>query len=1221
MDWESLKESPAFWGGSFGLLLVVLAVGPFTFILALLLAGALLTGVMALPDMRAAVLAFAEGAFGEVEKSSARLEKMDDKIAFSSLLQQQQSNVSEEGEAARRGDEGKLVDLSVPEPMLRPLDSLLSFVVRDFVEFWYRGSISMGSDEFLHQVRSVMNAFVNSFAVQLSKKEAKDMVVYLIYSTSSTLVRQLQIKKEEEEELEGGKGEERKDKTERERIKSIRRICTEMLSQTLPDPHASNPLLLPLVAEILTLQVSKTAESFSPDYLNLTIVKSLGEKKEEEEAEGALENLGAVEKALEGAVEGVVGAMREKNGEEDGERLQKRRLPNNYVDPFEEAPSSSSAAGPPVTSSLHSSSPQPSPQLKSHFTPPQSTPQASPNPPADVVLSPPAPPSKTDAPSTTSKPLPAPTSLHDVLHQFINGDKASRDRIVESLPDHIMLPTQSVPALYTPQSYTELKLWCVYNNRDDFLAEALQELVQEEGGTKSKIFNLPIHLGTFRSVQAAAAFGSGMLREDAIGTLKQVVELLEKDGIVADEDTMMQTMARIVLNPSEDVFVPLQNWMFRFCEQRYRHLLDDDRRCPLNKNAVPSQFAHFLPPKSPVTPRTSQEVMSPRQSLNGHSKANGRMPSLEEEKVIEPQSMEIPMEGGDIGDTSLEDNVLEREQTPSLAQYHDPWDMVESTPSAPAPQRTEFERPVITSPNIAVSVTDISPPSAYHGDVVKLKKDLSFMIAVEIGDVPGYIVQRAFAEFERLDSQLQKAVPLAGTTPDFPRAFLPGTTMRSSADLTRLLESYLTNLLSEPRYAYSAPVLKFFEKERTADKGGINLFSDLTKGVNRQFTLGQNLAKNTFSTLTAKVPIARRPSPAVPEEGSASSTMQTMKGHTSSPSITSPPPNTQTLRPMSHENLSDAGSGSSTPSLFSISNPLFPRRHSQQPSESTPGYAVLQTEEKPDLLKTDWNITRIFRSSPEASIIQEPEVAERIDSPASFANGLAEEREDRSSVEGSKTDVTSMTSAPESLRSQSPPVESTPLQRAESLTVPSKKESTKVDKLTLSPSPDQHKLSPQDLNMVITAGMSIIEEAYDLSSTSFSFRRGILHTADKVVRARYMKTIEDHVVGYISHFSDLGQLAEMLDGLRDSFWPDGVWYSSAKGASEVEVRTAEMKQRTREEAKRLLMASVSPNIMFALGRDATVQALERVFDMLQDEEFLLGFVTRVLLDIFRVLLL
>jgi hypothetical protein len=366
---------------------------------------------------------------------------------------------------------------------------------------------------------------------------------------------------------------------------------------------------------------------------------------------------------------------------------------------------------------------------------------------------------------------------------------------------------------------------------------------------------------------------------------------------------------------------------------------------------------------------------------------------------------------------------------------------------------------------ISVSVTDISTPTAYSSARVARPRELEFVIAVEDADSPGFILQRTWAELERLQSQTVKAFPKAGTA-TFPRALLPTPTYKTSNELVRGLEGYLLVLLTDPNYSVSAPVQAFFSKER-ATRGGGNL--NLWGGVNRQLAKGGDFATKGLSTLSQTV---------------------------------SRPLNGLVKRP---DGYSLAASG---------------------PDGGEP-VASRSSVETPPAVKAPSDTVKRSASTP---------------------------------VDVSVSASASTSSAP------------TPRARA----------SVDVPPLTASPQPAARRdalLTPQEFDTVLSASISLLEEAYDVQEDAWSVKRTVLRLLETLLRTSYSGYIAETFASVVES-ANTERIAGGIEGLTESFWPNGEWWTPKEG--EVE-RTEEDKERTKREARRLLLAQAPEGLKIALG--------------------------------------
>lgn len=140
------------------------------------------------------------------------------------------------------------------------------------------------------------------------------------------------------------------------------------------------------------------------------------------------------------------------------------------------------------------------------------------------------------------------------------------------------------------------------------------------------------------------------------------------------------------------------------------------------------------------------------------------------------------------------------------------------------------------SDQLEVSVTDVSPNAEVSGPVDP--RTLELMVAVEglAAAGGGFVLMRTFAEFERLDADLRRALPGPRRVP------LPSARGKTSATICRDVERYIVAVLSDALHVSSAPVQAFFDKTkagapvaairmRMAGLGPNALFSGLQKSI------------------------------------------------------------------------------------------------------------------------------------------------------------------------------------------------------------------------------------------------------------------------------------------------------------------------------------------------------------------------------------------------------
>jgi hypothetical protein len=434
---------------------------------------------------------------------------------------------------------------------------------------------------------------------------------------------------------------------------------------------------------------------------------------------------------------------------------------------------------------------------------------------------------------------------------------------------------------------------------------------------------------------------------------------------------------------------------------------------------------------------------------------------------------------------------------------------------------------------ISVSVTDVSAPTAYSSSRVARPRELEFVIAVEDSDSPGFILQRSWPELERLQSQLVKAFPQAGTV-SFPRALLPSPTYKSSNELVAGLEGYLIVLLTNSNYAASGPVRAFFSREKSRSGSNLNIWN----GVNRQLAKGGDFATKGLSTLSQSV-----------------------------------------SRPL---------------------NGLVKRPDGYSLAASAPG-------------KNDDSSGSTVLGDATETIAPTAATAQ---SPASVKNVLADSAEPRPST--SSTISSTPVSARSRVSDELPPIPTTEAQQP----------STRRDSV----------LTPSEFDTVLSASISLLEEAYDVQENAWSVKRTVLRLLETLLRTSYSGYIKEAFASVVES-ANTERFAGGIESLTESFWPNGEWWTPKEG----EVgRTEEEKEKTKMEAKRLVLAQAPDGLKMALGAQgwffwlasiaclgnadvsieklATTSAFSRLHDLLQDESAHALSLTLVL-DFIRLLLL
>ena len=357
-------------------------------------------------------------------------------------------------------------------------------------------------------------------------------------------------------------------------------------------------------------------------------------------------------------------------------------------------------------------------------------------------------------------------------------------------------------------------------------------------------------IDTFERLSAVKGTDAEHVRADASAIMKSVLDAitdwLQSNRGIATSDTTseFERAAHSSLKhidaprPSPSAFIELKAWLLQEIHDHYFESY---------LQLVGAQV--FAAAAAPHT-QAWAALELPDEFIDQNIWAEQRR---EDARASHPAAAPPPPDAGDLGELLHEEETTERAPPEAIAPQTislppPPVNMPPSPSHSPALSGSSAPAASTSSqPHVSVSVTDLSPPSAYDGKVIR-KRDLEFLIACEVEGDPGFIVQRSWSEFEKLNEQLLRTFPEAGTT-TFPRAMLPSLAYKTSGPLCHDIEAFLRHLLLDPRYAASVPVNHFLARERTAasrsvtaldaaDAANRNIFAPIGRGVGG---LGKNI--------------------------------------------------------------------------------------------------------------------------------------------------------------------------------------------------------------------------------------------------------------------------------------------------------------------------------------------------------------------------------------------
>ena len=172
--------------------------------------------------------------------------------------------------------------LSLPGPLVQPVDRLAELIVRDFItvrgrryrrhadsaQLWYRRSISLGDERFVNESRYALNAFVNALSARLARCDTREAGVFMLHSVSQALIAEMRANGEDGRTtpLDVGAAQ-----------RKVRAACEELLGGLAPRSAMAAPAASALLAEILTLVVWQIVTALDADWMNQTILAALKE--------------------------------------------------------------------------------------------------------------------------------------------------------------------------------------------------------------------------------------------------------------------------------------------------------------------------------------------------------------------------------------------------------------------------------------------------------------------------------------------------------------------------------------------------------------------------------------------------------------------------------------------------------------------------------------------------------------------------------------------------------------------------------------------------------------------------------------------------------------------------------------------------------------------------------------------------------------------------------
>lgn len=256
---------------------------------------------------------------------------------------------------------------------------------------------------------------------------------------------------------------------------------------------------------------------------------------------------------------------------------------------------------------------------------------------------------------------------------------------------------------------------------DDFHAF----LERDSSGTGERLLRLWTQLDHFGYMVEMTKPTPDQLYDDTIGLLQKTTNQMNDLPLVAEAEeekayvtACEMTMLRLQQNPNRDIFEPLQDWLLRCIQEKFWDLFMREK-VGKDASATGRPAAHESIPSASTSKRTLDSI-----------------PDASSVRLVDDWDLGMTMREDDERSHAISSPSVRSPASPVQALASSA-DLPTSTSNAEAPSQT-LEEPQI--PAFSVTLTDLSPPSAYLNNHVKNRKELEFLIAVEVENSPGYIV-------------------------------------------------------------------------------------------------------------------------------------------------------------------------------------------------------------------------------------------------------------------------------------------------------------------------------------------------------------------------------------------------------------------------------------------------------------------------------------------------
>ncbi|KNZ62795.1 uncharacterized protein VP01_1222g3 [Puccinia sorghi] len=845
--------------GAIGLLLLFIRIGPFSFILVMLVS--LLTllpysdpnyysTLSALPDFRSIV----DSVLGTSLSPQRRLAENFPLLVLQSKSSSQ-ANLESSTDYLHQPNQNIIKLDQLPDRLQSALGSLFDLIIQDYVESWYLlPNVSTGDRAFLNQLRNALNHILLNAHAKLITKSSKETMIYLIGCLSMNLVRELNDRADTKSQTSY------QDRIA-QRLTQTRRISEEILLTLGSSSITSSPLTLNLASEILTVQLISFTSSFNQDWFNTTLIDSLGTTTPTQVSL-------ATTSTKPGTAAAVVHQIKENTKQNDAQSSLFQTPSPARPHSTHDTPSTMPATSDEINSLTGSDVLMAYLKSPANFTLAISTKSNS-----IVRLQ--------DLFDRTSKWAPKNVFTDSERSSLLStsSDDSVQVECLVKLFNHFESFHKACHSANLKPDIIKVDAVSILSALAPLMDYSLDQLISSQPDQNSKhrlssSWKLVI-IETLRRLECVSAAGSpifGNLQEWLLDCLRSIKSYPSSR---ASSTSRLETRADINYQP----WATPETEATRGDNVRYMTLPNipaagpsgytvdspptqshdlasssDDRAWDKAKNSTTEAVLsrHRTPShgRAPVSPASGGFGASPRRGSEHENFGSSPIAALHSSTFGHSSSISarVPEEGDMTEGYSMDETSENEGSEPkqSILLINASRNLNASTPSSrfddtnttssPASKSKAMSLPPVSSnsqpaaASFSVSVTDMSPPSATDSKtgLIKHKKDISLLIAVEAPFVPGFIVTRGWPEIERMDLAINKKKLVGVGTKDFPRALLPTNLNLKTIDhVRRELEAYLRCLLNDERYSKSEPVLKFFAKERSGMNGSAGAINNI----------------------------------------------------------------------------------------------------------------------------------------------------------------------------------------------------------------------------------------------------------------------------------------------------------------------------------------------------------------------------------------------------------